>query len=172
MIREFEIDGERVTVRAEAAGDGRFRVFAGDGVHEVHARKMADGRLRLVFADGRGVTAVVGAYGESGGTQVRLGHGTTTVLQPFRGRRGAGSDAGGDGAVYSPMTGTMLSVSVAEGERVEAGKTVAVLSAMKMEHKLEAPVSGTVVKVGAAAGDTVDVGALVVQIEPDAEEES
>lgn len=175
MIREFDIDGERVSARAEALGDGRFRIVLGDGAaREVSARRLADGRLHFVLDGGRSHTALVAPHGgrDSGATQVRLDGGRTFVLQQHRSRREGAGGPGGDGSILSPMTGTLLSVSVSVGDQVEAGTTVAVLSAMKMEHKLEAPVSGEVVEVGAEAGATIDQGAIVVRIEPAAKEEA
>ena len=68
-------------------------------------------------------------------------------------------------ALEAPMTGTVLAVHVAVGDRVEVGQTVAVVTAMKMEHKLQAEIEGVVAEVGAAAGDQVDQGAVVVRIE-------
>ena len=64
------------------------------------------------------------------------------------------------------MTGTVLAVHVKAGDTVEVGQTVAVVTAMKMEHKLAAGVAGTVAEVGAAPGDTVEQGHVVVRIEP------
>jgi biotin carboxyl carrier protein len=63
------------------------------------------------------------------------------------------------------MTGTVLSVAVEIGQRVAAGDAIAVVTAMKMEHKLTAGIDGEVVEVGVAPGDNVDEGALVARIE-------
>ena len=177
MRREFESgDGERVVVNATPIGDGRFRVVIErpghpDVSHEVAAAALPDGALRMVI-DGqrdRAALRVRVAGHASGGSHVRL-PGRTVVLKPWRSRRGGDAEAGGDGSITAPMTGTLLSVAVAVGDPVEAGQAVAVLSAMKMEHKLTAPWAGTVAEVGAEAGATVQDGQLLVRI--DAAEES
>ena len=49
--------------------------------------------------------------------------------------------------IRAPMQATVLSLEVAEGETVAAGQPILVLSAMKMEHVLEAPSAGVVRKV-------------------------
>lgn len=49
-----------------------------------------------------------------------------------------------DPEVRSPMPGTVVSVSVANGDTVEAGQVLLAVEAMKMEHQLVASVSGTV----------------------------
>ncbi|WP_407662909.1 biotin/lipoyl-containing protein [Mycobacterium tilburgii] len=41
----------------------------------------------------------------------------------------------------------MVSVSVAEGDRVSAGQTIATIEAMKMEAPITAPKDGTVARV-------------------------
>ena len=61
----------------------------------------------------------------------------------------------GEVGIVAPMQGTIVSVEVAEGEPVWAGKTVAIMEAMKMEHEIRAEVSGIVQSVDANAGETV-----------------
>jgi len=75
------------------------------------------------------------------------------------------------GACIAPMPGRVLSLSVALGERVEAGQRLAVLEAMKMEHEVRAPHAGEIVRVDVAEGDQVDADALlfVIQLEDEAE---
>ena len=51
-----------------------------------------------------------------------------------------------DGAdvIESPFGGYIWKLLVAEGDEVEAGATVAVIEAMKMETPLESPAAGTI----------------------------
>ncbi|MGW0178063.1 urea carboxylase [Nocardia sp. NPDC003345] len=65
----------------------------------------------------------------------------------------------------APMMANVWRVEVAEGDRVEAGATLLVLEAMKMELPVFAEVSGTVRAVTVAAGDQVTTGAPLVAIE-------
>ena len=80
---------------------------------------------------------------------------------------GAHSSAAGSGSgnVTVPMQGTIIKVLVAVGEEVEAGQTVAIHEAMKMENAIAAERTGTVVEVKVAPGDTVGSGDTVVVIE-------
>ncbi|MCS5635395.1 MAG: carbamoyl-phosphate synthase large subunit [Myxococcota bacterium] len=64
----------------------------------------------------------------------------------------------GSEAVRAPVQGTVVSVDVAEGDRVVAGTPLVVMEAMKMEHVIEAPVSGEVVGLGVRPADTVAEG--------------
>ena len=63
-----------------------------------------------------------------------------------------------------------MSGDVAVGDAVTADQTVAVVSAMKMEHKLVAGLDGTVAEVAGEVGANVDQGALLVRVEPAAAE--
>jgi acetyl-CoA/propionyl-CoA carboxylase biotin carboxyl carrier protein len=82
-------------------------------------------------------------------------------------RTATGAD---DGAVTSPMPGTVTVVEVEQGQHVEAGQRLVVLEAMKMEHVLTAPVAGVVTELPAKAGATVALDAPLVTVTPSAEE--
>jgi acetyl-CoA/propionyl-CoA carboxylase biotin carboxyl carrier protein len=75
----------------------------------------------------------------------------------------AGAAAGGD-AVTSPMQGTIVKVTVEEGQVVAEGDVVVVLEAMKMEQPLKAHKSGTVTSLQAEVGATVTNGAVICEL--------
>jgi acetyl/propionyl-CoA carboxylase alpha subunit len=72
----------------------------------------------------------------------------------------------GDGRLIAPMPGVVLSLAVGVGQQVAEGELIAVLEAMKMEHRLEAPFAGTVAELGSEQGAFIDAGALIAAIEP------
>jgi acetyl-CoA/propionyl-CoA carboxylase biotin carboxyl carrier protein len=96
------------------------------------------------------------------------GDGAGAAATPRGGRR-RGSQAmsagAGSGTVTVPMQGTIVKVLVAVGDEVEAGQTVCVLEAMKMENAVNAETAGTVKEVRVAAGDPVGSGDVVAVIE-------
>ena len=69
------------------------------------------------------------------------------------------------GHVAAPFRG-VVSVSVAPGDTVEAGDSVAVIEAMKMESAISAGVSGTVSRVVVPLAAAVEPGDLLVEIRP------
>lgn len=74
------------------------------------------------------------------------------------------SHGAGDGAILSPMPGLVISVDVAEGDRVAKGARLLTVEAMKMEHSLRAPFDGIVEKLQVSSGIRVSENQLVVSI--------
>jgi 3-methylcrotonyl-CoA carboxylase alpha subunit len=74
------------------------------------------------------------------------------------------SQGAGDGAILSPMPGLVISVDVAEGDRVAKGDRLLTVEAMKMEHSLRAPFDGIVEKLQVSSGIRVSENQLVVSI--------
>jgi len=62
-----------------------------------------------------------------------------------------------------PMPGLVVSISVAEGQEVKAGETLAVVEAMKMENVLRAERDLTVSKLNAKPGDSLAVDAVIME---------
>lgn len=79
---------------------------------------------------------------------------TTTPAAPT----GAGS------AVKAPLPGTIASICVKVGDKVNVGDVVLVLEAMKMQNNIESEYAGTVTAVMVNAGDSVMEGAPLVTI--------
>ena len=78
-----------------------------------------------------------------------------------RAERGHGRGRAGTDAIVSPMQGTVLSVSVADGDEVEAGTVLCVVEAMKMENEVRAPRAGTVARLSVATGEPVASGQVI-----------
>ncbi len=65
--------------------------------------------------------------------------------------------------VLCPMPGLVVSISVAPGQEVKAGETLAVVEAMKMENVLRAERDGTIKAVFAKKGDSLAVDAVILE---------
>ncbi|MDE5773389.1 MAG: biotin/lipoyl-binding protein [Muribaculaceae bacterium] len=75
------------------------------------------------------------------------------------------ASAGVASAVKSPLPGTIMSINVSEGQKVNAGDTVCVLEAMKMENDIHSNISGTVKKILVGVGDAILEGTDIMIIE-------
>ena len=73
--------------------------------------------------------------------------------------------AGGAGSVAAPMPGTILRVNKNVGDTVNAGESVVVLEAMKMENDINAPKAGKIKSIAVAQGQTVAAGELLFEVE-------
>ncbi|MEQ8514602.1 MAG: biotin carboxylase N-terminal domain-containing protein [Chromatocurvus sp.] len=73
----------------------------------------------------------------------------------------------GGGAVVAPMHGIVVSLFVVAGDPVARGTTVAVIEAMKMEHRLKAAIDGTVTAIHVVPRAQVATGDIVIEISPD-----
>ena len=80
---------------------------------------------------------------------------------------GSASDVGEvDGHVLrAPMPGAIVSLDVAPGDEVWAGRVLLIMDSMKMEHEISADIGGIVRRIDIAPGDTVfeDSPLLVIE---------
>jgi 3-methylcrotonyl-CoA carboxylase alpha subunit len=131
--------------------------------------------VRLVPADDDSFTAVVGSRRET----VRIHqhdqtlfvhdlHGVHTLTaMPYLTYISAPAETSGE--LRAPMTGMILKVNVAVGDRIKAGDVAAILESMKMELRITCETDGVVTAVNCRAGETVERNAVVVVVEPDAQ---
>ena len=182
-LHEFRIEGIATTIPADLA-----ILEHQDFVDGIHSTKWVEDTLDLsgvgstaTVADGESEAKVqrdvdVEVNGkrfsvkvfvpESQAGAVVAGGGAGGASRPRRSGGGGGAGAGGgSGAVSVPMQGTIVKILVEVGQEVEAGATVCVLEAMKMENNITADKAGTVKEIKVAVGDSVGSGDVVVVIE-------
>ena len=69
-----------------------------------------------------------------------------------------------ENVVVAPLPGTLVVVSVAAGDSVDAGQVLGVLESMKMEYPLTAPLPALVQRVGFGVGSRVDRGDVLFEL--------
>ena len=69
------------------------------------------------------------------------------------------------GGLTAPMNGSIVRVLVAPGQSVDAGATLVVLEAMKMEHSIRAQQAGVVKGLFCAEGEMVNEGTVLLEME-------
>ena len=72
--------------------------------------------------------------------------------------------AASDKPVVAPLPGTINEIKVKVGDKVNAGDTVVILEAMKMQNNIEAETSGTITSIVVNKGDAVMEGDTLVTI--------
>jgi geranyl-CoA carboxylase alpha subunit len=87
------------------------------------------------------------------------------ILEDVTHQPAATAGGAGSGQVKATMDGAIVEVLVNEGDAVEAGQTLVVLEAMKMEHPLKAGISGTVSAISCEAGQQVKSKQLLVNVD-------
>lgn len=142
-------------------------LFIDDAQHALQvqgARRLAgSGHSRLDFQlDSIAVRAEVRCA--SSGCTVWLRDGTWLLL-PVPVALPDALGASGGLEVRAPMAGKVVALHVNAGDAVEAGMTLLVLEAMKMEHPLLAPSAGRIGELRVGVGDSVAAESLLIALE-------
>jgi acetyl/propionyl-CoA carboxylase alpha subunit len=105
------------------------------------------------------------------GTDMHLWVGSVCYLaelrdpRSLRARRGAQADDKGPRKLLAPMPGKVVRVLIGEQQAVEAGQSILVVEAMKMQNEIKSPKNGTVQKIVAAEGANVNAGDVLAIVE-------
>lgn len=70
----------------------------------------------------------------------------------------------GKGEIIAPIPGRILDIKVQAGDQVNAGQTVAIMEAMKMENNIVSPVAGTVQEIRVQKDSQVAFGQIIMVI--------
>jgi len=76
-----------------------------------------------------------------------------------------GREDEGDATIVAPIPGRVVKIAVNKGDCVQAGDTVIILSAMKMESEFKAKKPGRIADIRVSEGQTVDARQVMVVIE-------
>lgn len=148
--------------------DGRIRgtLDPGDGERPVEAevRRLGSDIVRI-DRDGGSVRATVVRDGDRVWIAI---DGCTYELDIEEVGAGAAHHAGEEDFAISPMTGTLVKVSVDGGDVVAEGAELFVVEAMKMEYVVRAPRALTVGDVRGSVGQQVEQGGVIVTFEEEA----
>ena len=72
-----------------------------------------------------------------------------------------------EGCITTAMPGTIIDVKVKIGDRIEAGDSIIVIEAMKMENEIQSPTSGIVVAIHVSKGESVSPDETLLEIQPE-----
>jgi len=66
--------------------------------------------------------------------------------------------------IKAPMPGLLLKINKSVGDEIEAGESVAILEAMKMENEIHSPVTGKVLEIFAEEGTNLEKNSKIILI--------
>jgi biotin carboxyl carrier protein len=168
MKYNLSIDKETIPLEiSPVEGRNLAEVRAGEASHRVAYKAVSETHLHLVVA-GRAVEAFV-AKAEDG-KYIFLEGQAFLVRDADRMSSAPGRSVSDDipGDITPPMPSMVVRILVAEGDPVERGQGLVVISAMKMETTLVAPYKGSVRKINTRIEARVAPGDTLVEIEKEA----
>jgi biotin carboxyl carrier protein len=165
MVYDVAIDGKRYRLEIERAEAGWHCRLNGREI-----------RVDAVLARRDVLSVLIGgkAYEikrEHTATDMHLWVGSVRYLaelhdpRSLRGRRGGAADDEGPRELLAPMPGKVVRVLIGEEQPVEAGQSILVVEAMKMQNEIKSPKKGVVHKIVAAEGANVNAGDVLAIVE-------
>jgi len=154
----FAYGEKELRVDYRTTRDGTFRL-GDEGEARVHSWSREEIDVEI---DGRRIRSRITRAGDRIVVQVARGS-VDLVLQPRFELPGVEETSGG---LVARMPGKVIELRVGVGDTVEAGETLLVLEAMKMEHPMSAPEDGVVTEVRVVVDEQVENGAVLLVVEP------
>ena len=172
MRFELVIDGEAHSVEI---GMGKLvTVKIGDETFQAEAKKSDEGMI--IHLDGRKYKVVlesshISIDGQGHEVEVRKlrrgrpsWHRATASPEDVAKRKPLEKITPGKEMIYPPMPGSVVAIKVKEGDVVEAGSSILVLEAMKMQNEIHSSRDGVVREIRVSEGDLVGPGDVLMVI--------
>lgn len=146
---------------------GKGTIETGDSKFQIGFQQITAGLYRLTVS---GQAYNVRVDGNGKGKFIFVNGNTYSVedVPPLKARPSRGKTIlESPGEVTPPMPSVVVRVLVKEGDHVEKGQGLVIVTAMKMETTLKAPYSGTIRRINTAPEAKVMPGDILVEIEPE-----
>jgi len=169
MELELNLEGRKAIVKELKRDGSQLTISVDDEIFEVDLVKVGPAEYSVLYK-GRSYNIEVVPGSEPKHYTVNtfyFTHEIEVVDAESRYIRSRNDVAGGhiSNIIRSPMPGKIVKILVTEGDMVEAGQTVIIVSAMKMESEFKAAKPGIVSEIPVKEGDTVDGNQVLVVIE-------
>lgn len=142
----------------------RYRLHLGSAVIAIDLKAGAGGKSWLTVGD-RHIEVIIATRGDEVFVQLD-GEAHALRYQHPLDRLAAQAGGAASDRILAPMPGSIVSVQVAAGDRVQRGQALLLMESMKMETTLTAPRDGVVAAVQFEKGQTFDRDALLLSLEP------
>lgn len=159
-VYKLEFDGQATVITLINNGD-YFEISVGDDTFTLNFVALEDNRCAYIE---NGVRESL--YFAFDNKTLYLDDGSGHfIIDDITHQPAAAAGGAGSGQIKASMDGAIVEVMVKAGDSVEAGQTLVVLEAMKMEHPLKAGISGTVTAISCEAGQQVKSKQLLITVE-------
>lgn len=155
---EVAVGEERQSLRVELDGQPHTLEVV-PYLGSTHVRVQVDGAWHLVMIRREAEVLLVSV--EEDQYRVRV-----VRTLPIPRRRSVQESTGLLVEVKAPMPGLIVAADVTPGARIERGRPVVIMEAMKMQMEIRAPTAGRVVAVNVRPGQEVAGGAILVSLDP------
>ncbi|GAB1405356.1 acetyl-CoA carboxylase biotin carboxyl carrier protein subunit [Lentimicrobium sp.] len=168
MALEINIDGRTAQV-TELKRDGNVLTLqVDDEIYQVDALKVGEGIYSLIYK-GKSYNIEMIENGSPLHYTVNSRFNTYEVevidaQSRYRSSRSKTASADTGNTIVSPMPGKVVKIPVKVGDLVEAGQTLIIVSAMKMESEFKAKKAGVVKSIHAKEGETIDANKVLVVV--------
>lgn len=165
---EIKIDGRVANVQ-ELKRDGNIVTMqVDDEIYEVDALMVEEGIYSLLYK-GRSYNLEMIADSTARNYTVNSWYTTYQIeiidaQTRYKLSREKGSHTDEGNVIVSPMPGKVVKILVAEGDQVEVGQTLIIISAMKMESEFKAKVAGLIKHISVKEGETIDANKELISI--------
>jgi biotin carboxyl carrier protein len=167
MEYQYTYNNQTYTLNLDAQPDGTYRATIGDRHYTVTVQRQHDGEMMLLL-NGKPLRANIATQKATGKhPQRHYVHWDGNTYELSAAERSSSRRQGSantPGNLNAQMPGQVIQVLVQVGDTVEAGQTLLIMEAMKMEIRVAAPKDGVVKHLSVKAGETVDRGQILVEI--------
>ncbi len=157
----FQVGDERYTCRLTPLSENRFEYTKDDTTCTLSVERHG---TRLTLDDGTHRLSLHVVH-EKNHISCYLHHMKASVIQ-LRSPTPLENMAHTKSSLTAPMPATVVAILKDKGAEVEAGESLMVLEAMKMEHTIHAPENGKLSEIFYPIGSQVDEGVLLLALEP------
>jgi biotin carboxyl carrier protein len=157
----YRVAGRHLVVGLHRDGPGRFTARVNEQEFVVEAAMIDASTIQLRIGDAGEIAHVVRL---GGATHVWIA-GEVHVLMSASSAAAIDHRVHLQPKVVAPMPGKVLQVLVQAGQAVGAGDGLAIVEAMKMEHRIAAEAEAVVRVVHVVAGQMVDGGTVLIELD-------
>jgi biotin carboxyl carrier protein len=169
MELEFNLDGRKAKVKEISRNGNILTVAVDDDLYEIDFLKVGKRKYSVIYK-GKSYNIDVIESTDPKHYTVHTSYNSYNIevldaeQKYIHSREDAGAGHGGN-IIRSPMPGKVVKILVNKGDAVEAGQTVIIVSAMKMESEFKASAKGVVAEIKVKEGDTVDGNQVLIIVE-------